>query len=33
MVDRRRQVHDAESQPDVLGPLTGRGQNISGAVE
>ena len=26
MVDRRRQVHDAESQPDVLGPLTGPGQ-------
>jgi hypothetical protein len=26
MVDRRWQVHDAESQPDVLGSLTGRGQ-------
>src|SRR5277367_7116429 len=26
MVDRRWQAHDAESQPDVLGPLTGRGQ-------
>ena len=26
MVDGRRQVHDAESQPNVLGPLAGRGQ-------
>ena len=26
VIDRRRQVHDAESQPDVLGPLAGRGQ-------
>ena len=26
VIDRGRQVHDAESQPDVLGPLAGRGQ-------
>ena len=26
MVDGRRQVHDPESQPDVLGSLAGRGQ-------
>ncbi len=26
MVDGRRQVHDAESQPDVLGPLAGSRQ-------
>ena len=26
VVDRGRQVHDAESQPDVLGPLAGCGQ-------
>ena len=26
VIDHGRQVHDAESQPDVLGPLAGRGQ-------
>ena len=26
VIHRGRQVHDAESQPDVLGPLAGRGQ-------
>ena len=26
MIHRGREVHDAESQPDVLGPLAGRGQ-------
>lgn len=26
VVDRRRQMHDAETEPDVLGPLAGGGQ-------
>lgn len=33
MVHRRRQVHDAEAEPNVLGALARRGGNISGAVE
>ena len=33
MIDRRRQVHDAETEPNVLGALTRRRQEDLGAVE